>query len=147
MAGGRSLNVWTAGRRDQKPREERDDLLVWTSGPLTRDTLIAGEVDTRGRSWNLADSYLRVPDDGSERGRLGPTRRHLVSLGATAAHVARGHRLRLQISSGAHPLHLRNPGTDDPVRDFSKLVASEQRVALGPGSTQMVLPIADVPTP
>ena len=169
MAGGRSLNIWTAGRRDQKAREERDDVLVWTSGPLTRDTLIAGavevtvamastnptvdlfvrlcEVDARGRSWNLADGYLRVPDNGSERGRLGPTRTHVVTLGATAAHVARGHRLRLQVSSGAHPLHLRNPGTADPVRDFSKLVATEQRVALGPGATQVVLPIADIPTP
>ena len=117
MAGGRSLNLWTAGRRDQKVREERDDVLVWTSGPLTRDTLIAGEVevtvamastnptvdlfvrlcevDRRGRSWNLADGYLRAADDGTERGRLGPTRTHVVTLGATAAHVARGHRLRL----------------------------------------------------
>jgi putative CocE/NonD family hydrolase len=169
MGGGRSLNVWTAGRRDQKVREERDDVLVWTSGPLTRDTLIAGEVevevamastnptvdlfvrlcevDRRGRSWNLADGYLRAADDGDvERGRLGPTRTHVVTLGATAAHVARGHRLRLQISSGAHPLHLRNPGTDDPVRDFSKLVDSEQRVRLGPASTHVVIPIADVPT-
>ena len=100
------------------------------------------EVDRRGRSWNLADGYLRAADDGTERGRLGPTRTHVVTLGATAAHVARGHRLRLQVSSGAHPLHLRNPGTEDPVRDFSKLVGSEQRVRIGPACTHVVIPIA-----
>ena len=168
MAGGRSLNLWTSGRRDQRAREERDDVLVWTSGPLASDTLIAGqvdvtvvmastnptvdlfvrlcEVDARGRSWNLADGYVRARDDGgTERGRLGPTRTHVVTLGAVAAQVARGHRLRLQVSSGAHPLHLRNPGTDDPVRDFSKLVPSDQQVWLGTASTRVVLPIADVP--
>ncbi|MCU1536730.1 MAG: CocE/NonD family hydrolase [Humibacillus sp.] len=164
MAGGRSLNPWTAGRRNQKEREERDDVIVFTSGPLTRDTLVAGEavarvalastnptidlfvrlceVDGRGRSFNLADGYLRVVDDGAtQRGRLGAVRTHEVRLGATAALVREGRRLRLQVSSGAHPLHLRNPGTDDPVRDFSRLVASEQHVHLGPEGTSLTLPV------
>ena len=164
MAGGRSLNLWTAGRRDQQEREQRDDVLVFTSGPLTRDTLVAGEtevrvvmsstnptvdlfvrlceVDRRGRSWNLAEGYLRAQSDGTERGTAGEPRSHLVTLGAVAAHVARGHRLRLQVSSGAHPLHLRNSGTDDPTRDFRTLRSSDQRVTLGAEGTIVTVPVA-----
>lgn len=39
---------------------------------------------------------------------------------------------------------MRNPGTKDPVRDFSELIDSEQTPHLGPEGTRIVLPI--VPT-
>ena len=168
MVGGRSLNFWTAGRKRQNERERRSDVLCWTSDPLVADTLVAGEVvadvvlsssnptvdlfvrlcevDAKGRSWNIADGYTRAVDDGAvPRGVMGGERRHEVRLGATAALVRRGHRLRLQISSGAHPLHLRNSGNDDGVRDFSRLVPSQQRVHLGPTATTVVIPVADDP--
>ncbi|MEP7331378.1 MAG: CocE/NonD family hydrolase, partial [Terracoccus sp.] len=168
MAGGRSLNPWTAGRKQQRERERRSDVLCWTSEPLADDTLVAGEVvadvvlsssnptvdlfvrlcevDGRGRSWNIADGYARVVDDGAaKRGVMGGARHHEVRLGATAALVRRGHRLRLQISSGAHPLHLRNSGNADGVRDFSRLVPSDQRVHLGPSGTCVLVPVADQP--
>ncbi|MDN5775288.1 MAG: CocE/NonD family hydrolase [Humibacillus sp.] len=166
MTGGRSLNPWTAGRKRQRERERRSDVLCWTTDPLAVDTLVAGEVvanvvlsssnptvdlflrlcevDGKGRSWNIADGYVRVVDDGAaERGVMGGPSHHEVRLGATAALVRRGHRLRLQISSGAHPLHLRNSGNADGVHDFSRLVPSEQRVYLGPSGTSVVVPVAD----
>jgi hypothetical protein len=46
----------------------------------------------------------------------------------------------VQVSWGAHPLHLRNPGTTDPVRDHSRLVASTQTLFLG-GATPAVLTV------
>ncbi|OFE15532.1 hypothetical protein BA895_22600 [Humibacillus sp. DSM 29435] len=168
MVGGRSLNPWSAGRKRQRERERRADVLCWTSEPLAGDTLVAGEVvadvvlsssnptvdlfvrlcevDGRGRSWNIADGYARAVDDGAaERGVMGSPRHHEVRLGATAALVRRGHRLRLQVSSGAHPLHLRNSGNADGVRDFSRLVPSDQTVHLGPSGTSVVVPMADHP--
>ena len=40
----------------------------------------------------------------------------------------RGHRLRVQVSSGAHPRYARNPGTgEDPVR-ATRLAAADQEV-------------------
>ncbi|WP_295034707.1 hypothetical protein, partial [uncultured Microbacterium sp.] len=55
---------------------------------------------------------------------------------------------RVQVSWGAHPLHLRNPGTSDPVRDHSRLVASTQTLFLG-GATPaaLALPLPDDAAP
>lgn len=160
-AGGGSLNQWTAGRKNQEPRESRDDVLTWTSEPMPADTLLAGnvrmtvrfvstnprcdlfvrvcEVDDSWRSFNLADGYQRLSpgDEGDD------PRDVQISFPIGAA-IKAGHRLRLQISSGAHPLHMRNPGTSEPVNDFSELVASDQEVHLGPGATSVVVPV--VPT-
>ena len=50
-----------------------------------------------------------------------------------AAHwFAAGHRIRVQVSSGAHPRYARNPGTgEDPAR-ASHLVTSDQEVLHDP---------------
>lgn len=147
--GGRTLNPFSAGRRRQRVRERRDDVLVFTGDPLPEDLLVIGvpeialqfsssnpradlfvrlcEVDTRGVSRAVTDGYRRLsPDDaGIEAGTV------RLELAPLAHRFAAGSRLRVQVSSGAHPLHLRNPGTDDPVRDHSRLLASEQTVRVG----------------
>ena len=49
-------------------------------------------------------------------------------LWPTAHRFAAGHRIRVQVSSGAHPRYARNPGTgEDPAR-ATQLVASDQEV-------------------
>ena len=49
-------------------------------------------------------------------------------LWPTAHRFAAGHRIRVQVSSGAHPRYARNPGTgEDPFR-ATRLVAAEQEV-------------------
>lgn len=147
--GGRTLNPFSAGRRRQRIRERRDDVLVFTGDPLPEDLLVIGvpeialpfsssnpradlfvrlcEVDTRGVSRAVTDGYRRLSPDDAEI-EAGTVRLELAPL---AHRFAAGSRLRVQVSSGAHPLHLRNPGTDDPVRDHSRLLASEQTVRVG----------------
>ncbi|MFJ2535206.1 CocE/NonD family hydrolase [Microbacterium maritypicum] len=147
--GGRTLNPFSAGRRRQGVRERRDDVLVFTGDPLPEDLLVIGvpeialpfsssnpradlfvrlcEVDTRGVSRAVTDGYRRLSPDDAEI-EAGTVRLELAPL---AHRFAAGSRLRVQVSSGAHPLHLRNPGTDDPVRDHSRLLASEQTVRVG----------------
>lgn len=147
--GGRTLNPFSAGRRRQRVRERRDDVLVFTGDPLPEDLLVIGvpeialpfsssnpradlfvrlcEVDTRGVSRAVTDGYRRLSPDDAEI-EAGTVRLELAPL---AHRFAAGSRLRVQMSSGAHPLHLRNPGTDDPVRDHSRLLASEQTVRVG----------------
>ncbi|WP_353115618.1 CocE/NonD family hydrolase [Microbacterium sp.] len=161
-AGGRSLNPFTAGRRDQRRRERRDDVLVFTGPRLDEDLLAMGtaeveltvssslpradvfvrlcEVDEKGASTGLTDGYLRLGPDTAPDG----TGRVRISLAPLAHRFAAGHRLRLQVSSGAHPVQLRNPGTDDPVRDFRRLRASVQTVSLGGEAPLLLrLPVVD----
>ena len=138
-------------------------MLVFTDEPLREDLLLMGtpevalaltssnprvdlfvrlcEVDAKGVSRTLTDGYRRlspeVSEDGSGRIRL--------ELAPLAHRVAAGSRLRVQVSSGAHPLHLRNPGTEDPVRDHSRLIPSEQTLRLG-GDAPALLTLPAVTT-
>jgi hypothetical protein len=72
------------------------------------------DVDAAGVSRNVCDALTSVApgrfaqtDDGVWRVSL--------QLWPTAHRFAAGHRIRLQVSSGAHPRYARNPGTgEDP---------------------------------
>ncbi|WP_439902806.1 CocE/NonD family hydrolase, partial [Microbacterium azadirachtae] len=165
-AGGRTLNPFSAGRRDQRRRESREDVLLFTGEPLPDPLLVMGsaeitltlastnpqvdvflrlcEVDARGTSRTVTDGYLRLSPEAAP----GEPRRVRVALAPIAHRFAAGSRLRVQVSWGAHPLHLRNPGTADPVRDHSRLVASTQTLLLG-GATPAVLslPLPEDPAP
>ena len=55
---------------------------------------------------------------------------------------ARGHRLRLQVSSGAHPRYARNPGTGEPLGTAVRLVTAQQQVFHDPGHpSALILPV------
>lgn len=154
-AGGRSLNPFTTGRKRQRTREGRDDVVSFTTPPLAAPLECVGDieaelalessnpgfdvflricdVDTKGRSTGVVDAYQRGPqvEDGKVK----------LRFPGTAYRFEAGHRLRLQVSSGAHPLHLRNAGHDDPVRDLTRLVPSDQRLRVGVGSgSRIVVP-------
>ena len=148
-AGGRTLNPFSAGRRRQEVRERRDDVLTFTAAALDRDEVVMGspavdlaiastnpradvfvrlcEVDAHGVSRAVTDGYLRLAPDAAP----GARRRVRIVLAPIAHRFGRGARLRLQVSSGAHPLFLRNPGTEDPIRDFERLIPSDQTVFFG----------------
>ncbi|MFF5625905.1 CocE/NonD family hydrolase [Microbacterium sp. NPDC012755] len=159
-AGGRTLNPFGAGRREQRRREARDDVLVFTGELLAEPLTVIGEpsieltlsssnpradlfvrlceVDAKGASLAITDGYVRLAPESDSGTAAGEPRRIRLPLAPLAHRFAAGHRLRVQVSSGAHPLHLRNPGTDDPVRDHSRLVPSTQTLALG-GDSPAVL--------
>jgi uncharacterized protein len=84
------------------------------------------DVHPDGRSVNLCDGAVRLrpghltADDGSTAVHL-----DLVAV----AHVFRaGHRIRLQVSSGAHPRLVRNTGTDEPLATAVQLCPADQEV-------------------
>jgi hypothetical protein len=143
--GGRLL-LAGAGRKKNNALESRNDVLTFTSDPLPRDLTIAGslfaeiwmtstrptwdlfvrlcDVDARGRSWNVADGLIRVavakvPDD-PQLIRL--------ELSPTAQLFRRGHRLRVQVSSGAHPRFARNLGSDERHDVGTALFAADQAI-------------------
>ncbi|MEU7902975.1 CocE/NonD family hydrolase [Actinoplanes sp. NPDC049118] len=160
--GGRVLSG-TAGVRDNRRLEARRDVLTFTTAPLAADLDVAGppmlelalsvdnphadvfvrlcDVDPRGRSANFSDAMLRL-DPGVPAGDV----QHLrLALDGCFHRLVVGHRLRLQISGGAHPRFSRNLGTDGTFVDGAKLATSLHTVHTA--QTRLVLPISsDVPS-
>lgn len=142
--GGPSLDPIRAGRRRQRRRESRPDVLTYSSEPLERDLTVAGPVsaevwvkasrahfdlfvrlcDVRpsGRSYNVCDGIVRVDDAELDRGAdgCGPV---VVALWPTAHTFRAGHRIRVQVSAAAHPLYARNPGGGEPLGTAATLHA------------------------
>jgi uncharacterized protein len=147
LAGPVGLNG--IARVDNRVLEARPDVLTYTSPALARDVEVIGvpEVDLRvssdrehtdffarlcevspaGVSVNICDGLLRVAP-GRPSAEADGTLRVAFELWATAHRFRAGNRLRLQVSSGAHPRYARNAGTGEPLATASRLASAHQRV-------------------
>jgi putative CocE/NonD family hydrolase len=126
---------------DNRDLEARSDVVTFTTEPLAATVEAIGDVsvelwvrceavsfdiftrvcdvDGDGASWNVCDGLTRVSRTGGESDRVAPdasgARAVSVKLWPMGHRFAAGHRIRLQVSSGAHPRYARNPGTgEDP---------------------------------
>jgi hypothetical protein len=77
-------------------------------------------VDAKGTSWNVCDGLLRL--DGARATDAEGWTEIEVAMSATAHRFAAGHRLRVQISGGAHPRWARNTGTAEQIATATRLV-------------------------
>jgi predicted acyl esterase len=69
------------------------------------------DVDRKGRSHNITDTLVRL-DPTVPAGEI----QHVTARLSPCAHrVRQGHRIRLQLSGGAHPQYARNLGAGEPV--------------------------------
>jgi putative CocE/NonD family hydrolase len=126
--------------RDNAELEARSDVLVYTGQQLIEDLEVVGPVSAtihvKG-SRPYFDVFVRLCDvtpagvsvnvcDGLRRVSTGVSTVYSGSAGSgpvpvevemwPAAHRFRaGHRIRVQVSAGAHPRYPRNPGTGDPL--------------------------------
>jgi putative CocE/NonD family hydrolase len=99
------------------------------------------DVHPSGKSENICDALLRLAPGRPEPEPDGTVRARFT-LWPAAHRFARGHRLRLQVSSGAHPRYARNPGTGEPLGTAVTLAAAQQRVFHDPGHpSALVLPV------
>lgn len=121
---------------DNRELEARDDVLIYTGNVLAETVEAIGharvklfvsadsdffdvfarvcDVDVDGISRNVCDALARVAPGRFERDGNGIWRVKFA-LWPLGHRFAAGHRIRLQISSGAHPRYARNPGTgEDP---------------------------------
>jgi putative CocE/NonD family hydrolase len=100
------------------------------------------EVDARGVSTHVCDGLRRLTA-GAPAATADGTRRVEVELSPIAHRFARGHRLRAQISSGAHPRFARNPGTGASLDSTdAELLTADQRIFHDPQRpSALVLPI------
>ncbi|MFI6387096.1 CocE/NonD family hydrolase [Nonomuraea sp. NPDC050540] len=140
--GGTQVGL-SAGPKDNRRVEARADVLTFTTAPLTADVEAIGpvrvrlhtrsdnphvdyfarlcDVDPRGRSVNVCDGIIRLSEPGDIRAVE-------VTLWPMAHRFLRGHRIRLQVSSGAHPRFGRNPGTGEPLATGRGLRSSEHEI-------------------
>jgi predicted acyl esterase len=65
-----------------------------------------------------------------------------IELWPTAYRFRRGHRVRLQVSSGAHPRFACNPGSGEPLATTTTLCVADQEVYHDPAHpSAVVLPV------
>ncbi len=85
------------------------------------------DVDETGRSVNVTDGIRRVTptDPAASPTAPSPSRSTLWPVGHR---FAAGHRLRVQISGGAHPRFARHPGTDAALGEADALVPREREI-------------------
>jgi putative CocE/NonD family hydrolase len=147
--GGPLLLANAAGPRDNRPIEARADVLVYSSPVLERPVEVIGpvtatlylrasspyhdvfvrlcDVEPNGRSVNICDGLVRLRP-GSHPEQPDGTIAITIDLWPAAHRFRPGHRLRLQVSGGAHPRYVRNPGTPDPVATAVDLKAVDVQV-------------------
>jgi putative CocE/NonD family hydrolase len=154
-AGGISIN--SGGRVDNTALESRADVLTYTSATLDEDVEVIGEVSADiwfRSSLANADVFVRLCDVGPD-GRSHNICDGLTSLSGadelscatvrlwpTAYRFKRGHRIRVQVSSGSFPRYARNPGTGEPRATATTLLAADQAVYHGPEHpSAVILPV------
>lgn len=137
-----------SGQVDNRELERRSDVLTFTTAPLSEPLDAVGvprvrllvrttartieffirlcNVTHRGKSLNITNGVARFPicdhemiDDGTI---------HIeVDLSATACRFETGHRIRLQVSSGAHRRYVRNLSFENPAAELiDPQVASQE---------------------
>lgn len=160
--GGNTLGS-QMGPQDNRALEARPDVLSYTSAPLAQDLQVVGPiraelfictdrestdffvrlcvVETSGLSINLCDGIERLhitsPGQGKEI-----VHALQIDLWPTAYSFRPGQRVRVQVSSGAHPRFVRNLGGCEPLATATKALVALQTVYHDPAyPSAIVLPI------
>ena len=157
--------VW--GPVDQSAIEDRDDVLVYTSEPMTAPLTFAGNAeaklhvstDTPDADWAVKlidvhpDGFAQNIARGILRGRYrnsllkpelmqpGQVYEITVDLGPVAATIAKGHQLRVDISGADFPLYDRNPNTAEGITSSKTAIATEQVHHKTGALSRIVLPV------
>jgi uncharacterized protein len=147
--GGPALRPEIAGPVDNGPLEARDDVLTFTTDVLAAGLEVVGsvtaelflsssvdqldvfvrlcDVDADGTSTNVCDALRRLTPTDITKAPDG-TFPVAVELWPTAYRFPAGHRIRVQVSGGAHPLYARNTCSGEPLGSATVLVAAHNVV-------------------
>jgi uncharacterized protein len=159
--GGRTMSMRNGGSLDNTALEARDDVLTFSTEPLTQPVEVAGvpqlqlylssdnayhdifarlcDVDPDGKSRNLTDQIVR-----SVPAQVVPGQPRLASISLTdVSHVfLPGHRIRLLLAGGAHPRFARNLGTRaDPITSTQTAPVTHQVLHDAQHPSQLTLPL------
>lgn len=142
------------GPRDQRPVEERKDVLVYTTEPFTKDTEVTGPVtldlyagtsakDTDftaklvdvwpdGFAQNLTEGILRLryrnQREHPEAVKPGEVYHLTLDLWATSNVFLTGHRLRLEVSSSNFPRFARNLNTGEEAATGTQMTTATNTI-------------------
>lgn len=142
------------GPFDQRPNENRRDVLVFSTDTLERDVEVTGFINVELYASSSAsdtdftallvdvapDGYARFLTDGIVRARYrngtsrpeeiipGRVYKYNVDLWATSNLFKRGHRIRLYITSSNYPRFNRNFNTGVPVLKLTRLIDAQQTI-------------------
>lgn len=137
--GGQSMFADNTGPRDRRPIERRDDVLVYSTAPLTRDLEVTGPVELvvyaassapdtdftatlvdvhpAGAAIHICEGIVRARfRESYERPTLiepGQVYEYSISLWETSNLFREGHRIRLEVSSSNFPRFDRNLNTGE----------------------------------
>jgi putative CocE/NonD family hydrolase len=159
-----------SGAFDQSTIEARDDVLVYTSAPLTQDLVVIGpikvnlwaassardtdftaklvDVHLDGFAHNVLDRIVRAQYRKGSKLPPSFTRpdkpyEYLIEMGNTATVFKKGHKVRLEISSSNFPHYARNQNTVNQFGEDARLKRAFQTIfhdAAHPSSLE--LPVA-----
>lgn len=151
--GGNTL-ILPIGVFDQRPVEERPDVLVYTSPVVEQDMEVTGPITVTLYAASSAtdtdftaklvdvepDGYARNIQDGIIRARYRDSQQHpslitpgeiycyTIDLWATSHVFKAGHRIRLEISSSNFPRFDRNLNSGAPLFQEARLLAARQTI-------------------
>jgi uncharacterized protein len=153
--GGTSSSPLNSGQKDNRELERRPDVLTYTSeplrtaleitGPVTAELFVSSsrpstdflarlcDVDPKGPSVNITDGLIRLTSASPQPQQV------RIDLWPTAHQFRPGHRIRLQVSSGAHPRYVRNTGSGEPLATAAVLRTAQQAVHHDPAHPSAVL--------
>jgi hypothetical protein len=157
------------GPVDQRPNEKRQDVLVYTSAALKADVKVIGPVEARlyaassakdtdftsklidvhpdGRALNITEGIVRARFRNSiwKAPSLitpGKIYEYKIELLPVAVVFAKGHRIRVHLSSSSWPLWDRNQNTGGPIGMDAETQVAEQTVYHdGKRPSHIILPI------
>ena len=157
--GGPRMDSNGFGSKDNAKLEARHDVLIFTGpvigepqeviGPVSLRLRARGsspnfdifarlcDVDAKGTSWNICDGLLRL--DATPPADTDGWTEIEVPMSATAHRFAPGHRLRVQVSGGAHPRWARNTGTSEQIATATSLVPVD--IEISHRETVLSLPV------
>lgn len=156
------------GPKDNSHIEARRDVLTFTSEAMSSDTTIMGavsadlfvrsstgytdfyvrlcDVSPNGKkSINICDGIIRLTPNSDHSDKDG-VREVSIELFSTAHCFKTNHRIRIQVSSGAHPAYARNLGTGESISTGVEIRVSDQEIlhdALHPSAIN--LPLVSTP--
>ena len=142
------------GPFDQRPIERRDDVLVYSTMPLAKETEVSGPVTVTlfaSTSARDTDFWAQLVDvfpngysmhltEGIIRGRYSKSLRQAkllmpgkvnefkIDLWVISNLFMKGHRIRLDVSSSSFPKYDRNPNTGHDFGQDSELLVAEQTI-------------------
>ncbi|HLZ10050.1 MAG TPA: CocE/NonD family hydrolase, partial [Chloroflexota bacterium] len=162
IGGNSSIGHWAGGGDDpvisgpidQRPIEQRADVLVYTSRPLEQDLEVTGPIEVvlyaassapdtdfafklvdvfpDGRAINLSDGIIRARHRKSltrpEPLEPGEVAEFKLNLCVTSNVFKKGHRIRLDVTSSNFPRFSRNLNTGENVATGTRMQLAHQTV-------------------